>query len=203
VSALASYTFTASANRSLVANFARITYTIGTSASPVAGGTTSGGGVFNSGDGVTVIASANAGYNFVNWTESSTIVSSSASYTFTASASRVLVANFAPQTPLLEISSATATWNGSKVDVTVTIRNSGGEARSVTINTKKDATIDHKATHERAPIVLGTINPDGTATTTLTFSGVKEGTRMLHVGLTYTGGTATTSAEISVPARPK
>jgi len=95
VSTSASYTFTASANRTLVANFARITYTISTSASPVAGGSTSGGGTYNSGASVTVAATANAGYNFVNWTEGGAVVSTSASYTFTASANRNMVANFA------------------------------------------------------------------------------------------------------------
>jgi hypothetical protein len=96
VSASAVYPFTVNADRSLVANFVRITYTVTTSASPVAGGTTSGGGTVNSGDSVTVQASANAGYNFVNWTEGGAVVSSSASYTFTVDANRLLVANFTP-----------------------------------------------------------------------------------------------------------
>jgi hypothetical protein len=200
VSALASYTFPASADRTLVANFARITYTIGTSASPGAGGTTSGGGLVNSGDSVTVQASANAGYNFVNWTEGAVEVSAAASYAFTASANRSLVANFAPSTPVLEIRAATAARERSKVDVTVIIENSGGAAaQGVTLRTKKDATIDGKATREHAPVVLGSIARGGTATTILTFSGIKAGTRTLRVRLTYAGGTATLSIQVSVP----
>jgi hypothetical protein len=99
VSSLTSYTFTASANRNLVANFSLIppvTYSVTTSASPSAGGTTSGGGTVNSGDTVTVVAVANVGYSFVSWTESGSVVSSSASYSFTVSANRNLVANFTP-----------------------------------------------------------------------------------------------------------
>jgi uncharacterized repeat protein (TIGR02543 family) len=96
VSTSASYTFAANANRNLVANFARITYTITISALPAAGGSTSGGGTFNSGNSVTVVAVANAGYGFVAWTEGGAAVSNSASYTFSANANRVLVANFAP-----------------------------------------------------------------------------------------------------------
>jgi len=96
VSSLASYSFTATADRTLVANFTSITYTINTSALPVAGGSTSGGGTFNSGDSVTVVATANAGYNFVNWTEGGGVVSTLASYSFTATADRTLVANFTP-----------------------------------------------------------------------------------------------------------
>jgi len=69
-------------------------YTITTSSSPAAGGSTSGGGTVNCGSSVTVNASANSGYTFANWTENGGIVSSSASYVFTASANRNLVANF-------------------------------------------------------------------------------------------------------------
>jgi len=200
VSVSAVYPFTVNADRSLVANFAGITYTIVTSASPLAGGTTSGGGTVNSGDSVTVVATANAGYNFVNWTEGGAVASSSASYIFTAGANRDLVANFTPKRPVLEISAATATLNRSKVDVTLIIMNSGdAAAQAVTIDTKKEATIDGKATNERPPVVLGNIAPGGTATAILTFAGVKAGTRMLQVSVAYTGGTATLSTHVSVP----
>ncbi len=96
VSANASYTFSISANRSLVANFSAnpIQYNVTTTANPIAGGTTSGGGTFNNGTSVTVAATANNGYTFVNWTENGSQVSANASYTFTISANRSLVANF-------------------------------------------------------------------------------------------------------------
>ena len=95
VSSLPSYQFTADVNREVVANFVQ-TYVVTTSASPNDGGTTSGGGTFNSGDSVTAVAVANAGYDFVNWTEGGAVVSSSASYAFTVGANRDLIANFAP-----------------------------------------------------------------------------------------------------------
>ena len=69
-------------------------YTITVSASPSAGGTVSGGGTFASGSSWTVTATANSGYTFANWTENSSVVSSSASYNFTLSGNRTLVANF-------------------------------------------------------------------------------------------------------------
>ncbi len=96
VSALASYTFTLTANRTLVANFTLnpVNYTLSTSAFPTAGGTTAGGGTFVSGSSKTVTATANTGYTFANWTENGTVVSALASYTFTLSANRTLVANF-------------------------------------------------------------------------------------------------------------
>lgn len=95
VSASPAYEFTIDANRDLVANFAPIAYAITTSSAPAAGGTTSGGGVFNHGSAVTVIAAANARYNFVSWTENGVVVSYTPNYSFTASADRDLVANFA------------------------------------------------------------------------------------------------------------
>ncbi|MEI6874650.1 MAG: hypothetical protein WCL50_05915, partial [Spirochaetota bacterium] len=67
---------------------------IGTGASPTTGGTSSGDGIFPYGKGVTVHAAANAGYDFINWSEDGQAVSGSANYTFPATASRILVANF-------------------------------------------------------------------------------------------------------------
>ena len=94
VSTNASYTFTVTANRTLVANFSLITYTIATSSSPAAGGTTGGGGSYNSGSSATVTANPSAGYQFINWTENGTQVSNNASYTFKVTANRNFVANF-------------------------------------------------------------------------------------------------------------
>jgi hypothetical protein len=199
VSSSSSYTFTASANRNLVANFVP-TYTITTIASPLAGGLTSGDGTFNSGDSVTVLAMPSFAYNFVNWTEGSTAVSSSASYIFTATANRDLVANFALKIPVLEISAATATRNRSKVVVSVIILNSGDAiAPEVTILHRKDATLDGKAAHEHSLVLLGDIPPGGTAAATLTFTGVKAGARTLQLNLEYTGLVTTLSIPVAVP----
>ena len=96
VSSLACYTFTASAGRSLVANFmpAASNVIINTSSSPPDGGTTSGSGTVNCLSNVTVCATPNSYYTFVNWTENGNTVSSSSCYTFTVNAGRSLVANF-------------------------------------------------------------------------------------------------------------
>ena len=96
VSNSASYTFPVSVNKSLVANFvvAGTQKTISTSGSPVAGGTTSGGGSYATGTSATVEATANPGYAFSKWQDGGTNVSTSASYTFTVAANRTLVAKF-------------------------------------------------------------------------------------------------------------
>jgi hypothetical protein len=96
VSTSSSYTFTVTANRSLVANFSQSpSFSVTTTAAPSAGGSTTGGGSYASGSSVTVTAAPNLGYAFINWTQGGAQVSASASYTFTVSASRSLVANFA------------------------------------------------------------------------------------------------------------
>ena len=72
-------------------------FTVTVSANPTNGGSVTGGGTYQQGQSCTVSANANAGYNFVNWTENGNVVSTNASYTFTVNANRTLVANFEQQ----------------------------------------------------------------------------------------------------------
>ena len=58
-----------------------------------------GGGSFNYGETCTVTATPNTDYHFVNWTENDVAVSSDASYTFTVTGDRDLVANFSQTLP--------------------------------------------------------------------------------------------------------
>jgi uncharacterized repeat protein (TIGR02543 family) len=97
VSTSPSYQFTVNGNRALVANFTIIPpakFAVVTSSSPIAGGSTFGGGSYDVGTSVTVIESPNPGYTFVNWTENGTVVSTSSSFQFSLTANRTLVANF-------------------------------------------------------------------------------------------------------------
>lgn len=107
VSTSPNYSFTVNADRALVANFTAA-YTITTSASPNYGGSTSGGGTFNSGASVTVTAAANPGFVFVNWTWFGTPLSTSPVYSFFASMDMPLVANFVndPATVMFDFNSA-------------------------------------------------------------------------------------------------
>ncbi len=128
VSSSASYSFTVNANRTLVANFSQNTFTIATSSNPSNGGTTSGGGTKNSGEPATVVATPAAGWNFVNWTEGASVVSSSASYSFTVTSNRTLVANFSQVTYTISTSSNPA--NGGTTSGGG-IKNSGATATVV------------------------------------------------------------------------
>ena len=101
VSTNPNYSFTLNTNRTFVANFTATApnqYTINVSANPTEGGTVSGGGVHYYGQACTVHAVANSGYTFTNWTENGSVVSTNASYNFTATQSRSLVAHFQQQT---------------------------------------------------------------------------------------------------------
>ncbi len=84
-------------------------YTVSVSANPEEGGIVEGGGTFNQGVSCTVTATANEGYDFINWTEGSTVVSTDAEYTFNVTANRTLVANFEEQ--VVETYTITATAN--------------------------------------------------------------------------------------------
>ena len=94
VSTDATYSFTVSEDRTLVANFELQSFTIAASANPAEGGTITGAGTYNYGATAELTATTATGYDFVNWTEDGTEVSTDAAYNFTVSEARTLVANF-------------------------------------------------------------------------------------------------------------
>ncbi len=101
------------AAHSLKATFKRITtYFVSTSASPAVGGSVAGGGLLLENTLITVEASANAGYRFVEWQEGGVRVSTDASYSFLVSADRDLVAVFADNTLSPAKHSITVQTNG-------------------------------------------------------------------------------------------
>ena len=99
VSTQANYTFTVTGNHYLTANFTAQpqNYNISVSANPINGGTVTGGGTYQEGQSCTVLATANTGYTFTNWTENGNVVSTNASYSFTVTGNRTLVAHFTLQ----------------------------------------------------------------------------------------------------------
>jgi hypothetical protein len=89
-------TFTVATNQLFVANFVPIPYNIALSSSPAAGGITAGGGAAGCGTNLTIYATPNSCYTFVNWTENGNVVSWFPYYTFTVGGSHNFVANFTP-----------------------------------------------------------------------------------------------------------
>lgn len=70
------------------------TVTVSASVSPMDAGTVEGAGEYVFGTSCTLVATANEGYMFVNWTEDNEIVSSEATYSFEVTVDRSLVAHF-------------------------------------------------------------------------------------------------------------
>ena len=89
------YNFTVTADANLKAVFSQETYMITATASPSEGGTVTGFGGFTYNQLCTLVATANEGYQFVNWTLNGSEVSNDATYAFNVTESRDLVANFA------------------------------------------------------------------------------------------------------------
>ncbi|MES2431001.1 MAG: InlB B-repeat-containing protein [Bacteroidota bacterium] len=87
-----SVTVTMDNNKSITANFALITYTLSTTASPTAGGTVSGAGTYNSGTVVTLTATPASGYNFTGWSGDAS--GTNTSVTVTMSSNKSVTANF-------------------------------------------------------------------------------------------------------------
>ncbi len=93
ISTESTYSFTVTTERDLVANFA-LPFTITASATPAEGGTVSGTGEYDYGTECTLVATPNEDYYFSKWTENGTEVSRNATYSFTVTTKRDLVAHF-------------------------------------------------------------------------------------------------------------
>ena len=88
------YSFTVTDDHNLVAYFTPMSYEITAEADPQNGGTIIGAGIYLSGEIATLNVVPNENYHFQNWTEGNTIVSESATYTFSVDCTRHLVAHF-------------------------------------------------------------------------------------------------------------
>jgi len=108
VSNAENYSFTANSDRTLVANFTQISYSISTNINIANSGTVTGAGNYNLGVNVSLTATPETGNTFINWTENGVEVSTDANYSFTASSNRVLVANFTLNTYLISANVNTA-----------------------------------------------------------------------------------------------
>ncbi len=202
VSSSSSYTFTLNSNRNLVANFTpiQVNYTITVSASPSAGGTVSGGGTFAAGSSRTVTATANTNYTFVNWTENGSVVSSSASYTFTLNANRTLVANFTIN-PANDFSiSATPSTQtitaGQSTSYTVNTSTTSGNAQIINLSASglpSGATFSFNPSSVTSggssTLTINTASTTPTGGYTLTITGSGSTTHSTSVSLTLTAPT--------------
>lgn len=108
------YTFNVTDDLRLIAVFQpSVIYNIYVNANPIEGGTVSGAGQHPSGEVLTVTATPNEGYVFVNWTEGTNVLTDSTEFTFTVSSDRTLVANFEliPATTVTQDFHLNSGWN--------------------------------------------------------------------------------------------
>lgn len=83
-----------------------VTYIITLSVDPQGGGVASGGGTVSDGASVTVTAAPSTNYTFSGWRENGEIVSTNATYTFSATRDRALTAAFSAYAPVYTITAA-------------------------------------------------------------------------------------------------
>ena len=90
----ASYTFTATADSTLTASFIQVYYVTATAAPPVGGTTEMDSSSYKLNENARADAVPSPGYQFVNWTENGTVVSTANPYNFNVTGDRSIVANF-------------------------------------------------------------------------------------------------------------
>lgn len=94
------YTFTATSDRNLVAEFAvRASYSISVNIDPDGSGEVAGAGRYYENESVSLEATPNGMYKFLEWKENSEQVSTDNPYKFTAESNRNLIAEFANRIP--------------------------------------------------------------------------------------------------------
>ena len=101
-------------------------YSITTTRSPLAGGTSTGDGTYASGANVTITATPVSGYHFLNWTVNTsgqnggTVFNTNSTWSFPASGNLSLVANFVQDAPALSISATASPAAGGSATGTGT-----------------------------------------------------------------------------------
>lgn len=119
VSANARYEFTVTGDVAVEARFTTAQATLAVSASPAEGGSVTGGGTFNAGTNVTVVATPNQDYHFVGWYDNGTQVSTSASYTFQLMGNTSLEGRFAADAPAGEVTITVTPTEEHPSDLTI------------------------------------------------------------------------------------
>jgi hypothetical protein len=107
VSASPTYTFSATANRELVAEFNLPTYQVSAQVTPAGAGSVVGTGFFNHGASTQLTATPSQGYLFGHWLENDVQIGSEAVINLSVTGPRILQAVFVEANPIHEVVTAT------------------------------------------------------------------------------------------------
>lgn len=186
----ASYTFAVSESLSMTAVFElenptpKSTYTITVSASPAEHGSVTGGGTYQEGEAVTITAIANSGYQFKEWWLNGRQISTTASYTFTASANQDFTAIFEKQTDV----PTPPTPNTYTVSVSPatggTVTGGGTFAENSTVTVTAIANSSYRFT--------GWFENGSQVSASASYTFIVNSDRNLVAGFTYVGGSTNT-----------
>ncbi|MCL5096183.1 MAG: hypothetical protein M1608_01345, partial [Candidatus Omnitrophica bacterium] len=115
-SASTNYTFLISRDRTLVANFTLPSFIVSASNNPPAGGTVSGQGTYFYGSTNVLVANANFGYRFTNWTENGLVIGLNPALTNFVTTNRFVVANYVEANTLHLVTTGTSPTNIASVN---------------------------------------------------------------------------------------
>ena len=150
VSTNANYSFTVTEAGTYVANFTLNTYTITALVNPENAGTVTGAGTYSHGATVTLTATANEGYSFVNWTENGNVYCTNATCVSTAAGDRTLVANFEEVvTTITQTSSLTSgcNWWTANMDITLEQLETALGANGITITAQDGSSVSYHSVY--------------------------------------------------------
>ena len=181
-------------------------HTITTSANPPDGGTVTGAGNYNHGTQVNLTATPNNGYEFVDWTDNGVQVSTNASYSFTATTDRALVANFRLKTYTITASAG----DGGSIAPFGNVSVNHGENKTFTITPNQgysieDLTVDGQSVGPKKSYTFDNITANHTihanfsslppTTFTVTFNVSDDQEEVWGASVTFNGETKNTDAQ--------
>ncbi|MCL2511079.1 MAG: M6 family metalloprotease domain-containing protein [Bacteroidales bacterium] len=183
-------------------------HTVNLSASPPNGGTVDGGGTYTINTQITVKATPNAGFGFINWTRNGVEVSKNVNYTFFVAENTTLVANFGSSNAnlaSLTMSSGELTpdFSPTTTDYTVHVSNTVSTITITGVAQDANATVTDNVTD--APLIVGnnkfTINVKAQDNTTKKYSVTVVRLNSFTITASVednTGGTISPEGEVAV-----
>ena len=124
------YAFTLTRDRTLIANFTLPSFQVSASNNPPAGGTVSGQGTYFYGTTNNLVANANPGYRFTNWTQNGEVVGISNYLQTIVLSNRAVVANYVEANTFHVVTTATSPTNVAVVTGAGTFNN--GQQTTIT-----------------------------------------------------------------------